>query len=108
MLLEANAAPDLDQVLAANPPKLRVVPEQIRELGALLNEIEPIESGNTLIEVVDAEHLTQQSPGIVEAQRLVEIADQQVGRHRFLVVVQPNVPIGVSLHRMSRSRAQTR
>ena len=34
-----------------------------------------------LVESVDAEHLAQHEPGVVEAERLVEVADEQVLLH---------------------------
>jgi len=69
---------DLDQIFSAHAPKLRIVAQQVRELGAFLHEIEPRQVRDLVLKAGDAEHLAQHETRVVETQRLVKIAHQQV------------------------------
>src|SRR6266540_754567 len=53
-------------------------PEQVGELRALLHQVQAGERRDLLAEARDAEQLAQNDAGIVEAERLVEVARQQV------------------------------
>src|SRR6476661_2283291 len=80
--LESNASSDVDQIIAAHAAKLRIVTEQIGELGSRLHEVQTRKSGNLLGEPGNAERFAQQVAGVIEAQRLIEIAhEQKVLRH---------------------------
>src|SRR6266550_2380255 len=82
--LAANAAPDIDEIIAPYAPELGVVAEQIRQLGTRLHEVESREAGDLFGEVDQAERLAQDVAGVIEAQRLVKIAYEQVmPRHSF-------------------------
>jgi hypothetical protein len=52
--------------------------DEIRQLTTLLNEVAAREARDLLLETTDAEELTEDVPGIVETQRLVEIGREQV------------------------------
>ena len=91
--LESDAPADLDEVVAPYAPELRVVTNQVGELGPFLHEVESREPGDTVVEPTDAQQLAQQAARIVEAQRLVEIADQQIGLHARPPAFLPNVPM---------------
>jgi hypothetical protein len=64
----------LEQVLFANIPELRIVSQQISEFSPLLHEIGFRQSGDLLVEPGDAHNFTENTPSILEAQRLVEVA----------------------------------
>src|SRR5437867_8614154 len=49
-----------------------------RELGALLDQVNVRKTGNLLAKVRHADQLAENEPGIVEAQRLVEAAGDEV------------------------------
>jgi hypothetical protein len=76
--LEADAPPDLLEVRAPHAAVLGVVAQQVRQLGPRLHEVEPREPAHLVVEAGDAEQLAQQAAGVVEGQRLVEVADEQV------------------------------
>jgi len=78
VLLEADALPDLHQVLAPHAAVIRVVPQQIRELPALLDEVGAREACDLFTKPGDSHDLAEDDPRIVEAQRLVEIACEQI------------------------------
>jgi hypothetical protein len=65
-------------MLAAHAPELGIVAKEVGELGALLNQVDVREAGDLLSEVRYADQLTEDEPGVVEAQRLVEIAGDEV------------------------------
>src|SRR2546426_9691027 len=61
-----------------HPAVIRVVPQQIRQLPALLDEVGAREACDLFTKPRDSHDLAQNDPGIVEAQRLVETARQQI------------------------------
>src|SRR5437764_15004340 len=68
---------------------LRIVQQQMGELGPLLHQMNPGQSRDTLLESGEAEQVAQDDPRIVEAEGLVEVACQQVSLHRWrLIIVQ--------------------
>src|SRR5258708_13431905 len=58
-------------------PELWIVQQQVRELRARLHEIELRHSREALVEGIDAEHLTHDDARVVEAQRMIEVTDEQ-------------------------------
>ena len=78
VVLEAHAPAGLEQVFAADAAELGIVQEQVSELAALLDEADSGQSGDALVEAADAHHLAQHGAGIVEAERLVEVADEEI------------------------------
>ena len=74
---QPDAAARLDQVLAAHAAELRVVPDQVGQLAALLDEVAGREARDLLFEARHAEQLAQHDARIVEAERLVEIRRQR-------------------------------
>ena len=86
---EANPPADLPQILSPDPAILRVVQQQVRQLGALLHQMHSGESGTLFHEPGNTQHLAQGDSGVVEAQRLIEVAHQQVTLHPGLPVLWP-------------------
>src|SRR5258705_12600540 len=78
VLLQSHLLACLDQMLAAYAPKLGIVAKEIRELGALLDQVNVRKTGDLLAKVRHADQLAENEPGIVEAQRLVEVAGDEV------------------------------
>ncbi len=70
---QANAPSGFHQVFAANAAKFRIVPNQIRQLASLLNQIGSTQAGNARLESGYPEQFAQDQSGILEAQRLIEV-----------------------------------
>ena len=70
--------PDLDQIIPAHAPKFRIVTQQVGQLGSFLHEIEPRQIRDLVLKAGDPEHLAQYETRVVEAQRLIKVAHQQV------------------------------
>jgi len=70
---ESNPAPRLHQVFTADAAKFRIVADQIGQLAALLDEIAPGKTCNTILESGYAQQLAQHESRILEAQRLVKV-----------------------------------
>src|SRR5512147_1237521 len=84
VLLQADALACLDQVLLAYAAVLGVVQQQIGKFPALLDQSNVGEAMNSLGESRNADHLAQYDSGVVEAQRLVKVANKKVVlRHSF-------------------------
>ncbi len=79
--LEPNLFAYSLQILPPDPAILGVMQQQVRQLGALLHQMHSREPGTFFQEPGNAQHLAQGDAGVVEAQRLVEIARQQVALH---------------------------
>jgi len=71
-------------MLATDAPELGIVAKEVRELRTLLYEVNVRETGHLLSEVRYSNQLAEDETGVVEAQRLVEVARDQVvaGRRR--------------------------
>ena len=54
------------------------MPNQVRELPALMDKVAPPQPVHLLFETGDAEQVREDGAGVVEAQGLVEIRRQQV------------------------------
>src|SRR2546421_7754094 len=65
-------------MLTAYAPKLGIVAKEIRELGALLDQVNVRKTGDLLAEVRHTDQLAENESGIVEAQRLAEVAGDEV------------------------------
>ena len=77
IVLEANAFAHLDQIVTPHPrTKLRIMQQQIRKLGALLNQVQLRHALGLALEFLhrNAQQLAQYVARIVEGQRLIEIA----------------------------------
>src|SRR3979411_1449777 len=59
-----HRAARLEQMLAPDAAKVRVVADEISQLTALLNEIAARQTRDLLLEAPDAQELTQHVPGI--------------------------------------------
>jgi hypothetical protein len=80
VFLQAETLPHLDQMIASDGPKLWIVPEQIGELGPLVDKVRPCEAGNLLLEARRTDQFRQYRTRVIEAQRLIEIGREQVVR----------------------------
>ena len=80
-LLEPETLTDFIEMLLANPAaKLGIVEQEVRQLRPLLDEVEFRHTRRLAFELVgpDAENLTQDVTGVVERERLVEVAGEQI------------------------------
>ena len=84
ILLEPDVLPHRHQILPPDPAVLGVVLKQVGQLGSLLHQMDLRQADDLLREAADAQHLAQREAGIVEAQRLVEVAGQQILLHDLL------------------------
>ena len=78
VLFQPDALPDLDQVLFADAAVLRVVEQQVGEFSSLLHQANFGQAFDPFCKSRCADQLAQHDPRIVEAERLIEIAHQQI------------------------------
>jgi hypothetical protein len=78
VVLEPHAPPRLDEVLPAHAAELRVVPNQIRELPALMDKVAAAQPVDLFFEAPDAEQVREHGARVVETERLVEVRRQQI------------------------------
>src|SRR2546425_12624617 len=78
ILLQANSLSRTDQMLSTNATEFGIVPQQVGQLGALLYKVDVRQTGDLLHEARGTNDLAQDDPGIVEAQRLVEVTRDQI------------------------------
>ena len=76
--LQADAFAHFDQVLLAYLAIFGIVQEKVRQFAALLHQVDIGKTCDAMAEIGNAHHLGQYVAGIVKAQRLVEIAHQQI------------------------------
>ena len=76
--LQADAFADFDEVLPAYFPVLGIVQQKVRQLSALLHQMDLGQTGDPVAEIGNAHHVRQYVTGIVKAQRLIEIAHQKI------------------------------
>src|SRR5436189_294218 len=74
--LQPNALANLNEVMAPNAAVLRIVQQKISEFAALLHKMDVSEAVNSFPKAGYAQQFAQNDPGVVETERLVEIADQ--------------------------------
>ena len=58
--------------------ELGIVEQQVGELGALLDEAGPRQAGDLALEALGADQAAQHDAGVVEAERLVEVAGDEI------------------------------
>src|ERR1700730_65973 len=75
---QSDASARFHKVFMANTAKLRVVPDEVRELPALLNEVAACEPRDPFLKAADPQQLAQDQTRVIEAQRLIEVGRQQV------------------------------
>ena len=101
--LQADAASDFGQILPAHAPVFGIVAHEVGQLAALLHKVQPREASHLVLETGDAEQLAQRDTGIVETERLIEIACEQIVLH----VIPPAPPFraadAISIRRYSIS-----
>lgn len=73
-MLQTNSPAGLYEVLAAHAAKIRIMENQIAELGTLLNEVDVRKALDLVVKAVKTNELAQHDSRIVETQRLIEIA----------------------------------
>ena len=78
-----------------------VVQEQIGQLSALLNEVLHRQDRRLLFEHLsgDSHQLAQNEPGVVKAQRLIEIARQQIPLHKLGFALHISPPVNPNEYR---------
>ena len=87
IFFQANPFAGLIQMILAHArPELRIVQEQVCQFRALLDEVERGHSLDLALKLFQGNphQLAQHVTGIVESQRLVEIAGKQKMLQRFL------------------------
>ena len=77
ILFQADPLADFDEMLAADTPEFGVVQQQIGQLSTLLHHVDAGQAGDALLESGETEKIAQNDPRVVEAQCLIEVADQQ-------------------------------
>jgi len=65
-------------MLAAYATKVRIVTKEIRELGALLHQVDVREAADLLAKVWRANEFAEDNAGVIEAQGLVEVAGDEI------------------------------
>ena len=83
VLFQTNSLAHLDQVLPSHTPVFGVVQQQVRQLTALLHQADLRKAADSLGKGGNTQQLAQNEPRIVEAESLVEIANEQVFFHSF-------------------------
>ena len=78
VVLQPHPAASLDQMLAPDASKLRIVTDEIGELAALLNQIAARQTRYFLFKARGANQFAQYQTRIVETERLVEIRSHQI------------------------------
>ena len=81
VVLETNPLAHLDEMLPAHAAVFGIVQQQVRELSALLHQVDAGEPGDLLVEGRGAEQLAQDGAGVLEAQRLVKVTGQEILPH---------------------------
>jgi hypothetical protein len=78
VILQPDLLANFDQMFAPHGPVFRIMQKQIGQLPALLDEVDICQSGDPFAKAIDAHQFAQHNAGVVEAQRLVEIADKKI------------------------------
>lgn len=73
-MLQANSPAGFCEVLATHAAKIRIMENQIAELGTLLNEVDVRKALDLVVKAVKTNELAQHDARIVETERLIEIA----------------------------------
>jgi hypothetical protein len=73
-MLQANSPAGFYEVLATHAAKIRIMENQIAELGTLLNEVDVRKALDLVVKAVKTDELAQHDSRIVETERLIEIA----------------------------------
>ena len=77
VVFQTDAAAGLDQVFAPDAAKLRIVPDQIGELSALVDEITAPQSFDFGVETQVRQAVREHDAGVVEAESLIEVRCHQ-------------------------------
>jgi len=78
VVLQADALAGLDEMLSPHAAEIRVMQNEIAQLGALLDEVYLSQALDLVVKPVKTDELAQHHSRVVEAECLVEIAGQQV------------------------------
>ena len=76
-MLQANSPAGLYEVLATHAAKIRIMENQIAELGTLLNEIDVRKALDLVAKAMKTNELAQHDARIVETERLIEVGRQK-------------------------------
>src|ERR1035438_1978384 len=90
-MLQAYALPGFHEVLAADPPEIGIVQDQIRQFRALLDEVNVRQALHFCMKIVKANKLAENDSRVVKTECLVEIAGQKILllSHRDLLLFLP-------------------
>ena len=78
VVLEVDPLAGGDEVLAAHASERRVMPQQVGQFSPLLDEIAAGESGDFFFKIGDSHDLAEDEAGVVETERLIEVAGDQI------------------------------
>ena len=73
-MLQANSPAGFYEVLVTHAAKIRIMENQIAELGTLLNEVDVRKALDLVVKAVKTDELAQHDSRIVETERLIEVA----------------------------------
>ena len=102
--LQADPFAYFDEVLPPYFPVFGVVQQKVRQLSALLHQMDLGKTGHAVAEIGNAHHVCQYVTGIVKAQRLIEIADQKVAFRGSVEVCHIESPFSPYVKRLDRGR----
>src|SRR5215813_7307714 len=96
-MLQADLLTGFDQVVAAHTAKLRIVQDEVGELGALLYQVDLRQSPDLVMEALYADQFGKHDSRIIETERLVKIAGQKILLHHevgYPFLVRPFLELG--------------
>src|ERR1700674_4053541 len=73
-------------MLFSHAPVLRIVQDQVCQFSTLLNQMDVCKPGDPLVESGHSQQFAQHDPRIVEAERLIKIANKQKLAYRFCMI----------------------
>src|SRR6476660_10293839 len=82
-MLQTDLFACFDQVVAPHTAELRIVQDQVRELSALLYQVNLGQSPDFVMEAVNTDQIGEHDSRIVETERLVKIASQKILLHHL-------------------------
>jgi len=81
IVFQPHTLAGLNEMLTAHAPKRRIMPQQIRQLRPLLDEMRTCKPSHPLLEVRNANQLAKHMAGVIETERLVKVAREQISVH---------------------------
>ena len=81
VVFQTDALAGFDQVFAADAAEIRVMQNQVRKFGALLNQMDVGQAFHLVVKPVKADKFAENDSRVVEAECLVKIAGQKILLH---------------------------